>query len=258
MGNQGLEMKKFFFAVALAGVTMTANAAPRTAVAPPIVAPFTFSGLYLGGSIGARQSRVTWTTIDFDFDPVLAVNNPARFGDGSIRIGGYAGYNWLIAPSMLAGLEADIAWGNNSKTHSPFPGTSLGIAPGHDLVTAKLGGDGSIRGRIGLLANSSWLLYATGGAAWQQIKTNSSCDGFFPSFCGAGSAASGSTSSLKSGWTIGGGVEAALLEHWLGRAEYRFADFGHVINTLPPAPEGFHANVKVRTHTMLLGIGYKF
>jgi outer membrane immunogenic protein len=192
MGNQGLEMKKFFFAVALAGVTMTANAAPRTAVAPPIVAPFTFSGLYLGGSIGARQSRVTWTTIDFDFDPVLAVNNPARFGDGSIRIGGYAGYNWLIVPSMLAGLEADIAWGNNSKTHSPFPGTSLGIAPGHDLVTAKLGGDGSIRGRIGLLA------------------------------------------------------------------EYRFADFGHVINTLPPAPEGFHANVKVRTHTMLLGIGYKF
>jgi outer membrane immunogenic protein len=133
----------------------------------------------------------------------------------------------------------------------------LGITPGHDFITAKLGWDGSVRGRIGVLANSSWLLYATGGAAWQQIKTNSRCDGVLPSFCGV--AVSGSTSSLKSGWTIGGGVEGALWGNWLGRAEYRFADFGHVINTLPPAPAfGFDANVKVRTHTMLLGIGYKF
>src|SRR5262245_14331871 len=110
-------MKKFFFAVALVGVTMTAHAAPRTAAAPPIAAPLTFGGLYLGGSIGGRQSKVDWTTIDFGTGPVLAVNNPAHLGDTSVRIGGYAGYNWLIAPLTLAGLEADIAWSDKTARH---------------------------------------------------------------------------------------------------------------------------------------------
>jgi hypothetical protein len=30
----------------------------------------------------------------------------------------------------------------------------------------------------------------------------------------------------KPGWTVGGGIEAMLWGNWLGRVEYRFADYG--------------------------------
>jgi outer membrane immunogenic protein len=103
----------------------------------------------------------------------------------------------------------------------------------------------------------NWLLYATGGVAWQEIKTRSSC-GAGGGFCGAVTV-SGTTSDFKAGWTVGGGVETALPNHWLARVEYRYADFGRVTNTLPPAPlVGFNSNVSVKTNTALFGLAYKY
>jgi outer membrane immunogenic protein len=176
-------------------------------------------------------------------------------------VGGYAGYNWKIAPTWLVGIEGDIAWGNSSKTHTPFPGSSVffGIVPGNDFVTVKLDWDASIRGRVGYLLTPTWLLYATGGAAWQEIKTSASCSGVGGNSSYCVGAFSDSTSTTKSGWTVGGGVEAAFAPHWLARIEYRYADFGDVSNTFPKAPNfGFHANISVKTNTALAGVAYKF
>jgi outer membrane immunogenic protein len=190
----------------------------------------------------------------------IAAPNTASLDSTSFRVGGYIGYSVKIAPAWLAGIEGDIAWSDNKKSISPFPGTPGGGFGGgpSNVDTVKLGWDGSVRGRLGVLVNPTWLVYGTGGVAWQEIKTNSTC-GTGGGFCGAGVTVSGTSSTTKAGWTVGGGVETALPNNWLARAEYRYADFGHVTNDLPRAPDtGIHSVVNVKTQTGLFGLAYKY
>jgi outer membrane immunogenic protein len=68
-----------------------------------------------------------------------------------------------------------------------------------------------------------------------------------------------SSSTVRSGWTVGAGVEVMLSSNWVARAEYRYADFGSIGFTFPPAPStGFTSTVSLKTNTALLGFGYKF
>ncbi|SRR5712691_8431367 len=217
-----------------------------------------WTGFYAGGSIGARWSEVDWRTVFFaGGGGATSVGNPAHLGNTSLRVGGYIGYNWMVAPTWLAGLEADIAWGDNKKTHTPWPGSPFLASAGHDFITTKLDWDGSLRGRLGVLINPSSLLYATAGVAWQHVKTSATCDGTVPSSCGS-PGFSESSSTTKAGFTVGGGAEAMLSKNWFGRVEYRYADFGHVTNRLSGSGQSFIANVNVMTHTALLGLAYKY
>jgi outer membrane immunogenic protein len=231
-------------------------------MAPPIA--YNWTGFYIGGSVGARWAVVDWQTIEDTGPgggtPPVGPNNPASLDSTSFRVGAYAGYNWQFASEWLAGLEADIAWGRNNSSVSPFPGTPGGLFGGGptNSDTVKLGWDGSVRGRLGYLVGPTWLVYATGGVAFQQIETISSC-GTGGGYCGAGVTVSGATSTVKAGWTVGGGVEAALWSRWLARVEYRYADYGQVRNDLPPAAtSGIHSEIRVRTNTALVGLAYKF
>jgi outer membrane immunogenic protein len=258
------------FVTALLGATALSIACVPVAFAadmptsPPVVykaipaATINWTGFYAGGSIGARWSTADWTNTSFGAG-LANVNNPTSLGSASARIGAYFGYNWQIAPAWLVGLEADIASGNNNKTASPWPGSPFLASGGHDFVSAKLGLDGSVRARLGMLVVPNWLLYTTGGVAWQHIETAASCDGSGPSACGG--AFSESSSTTKAGWTVGAGAETVLWNHWLGRVEYRYADFGSVANNLPLSAgvgQSFTGNIRVKTNTALLGLAYKF
>ncbi len=252
-------------AAALCGAPALAADMPAKAPVYKAAAPYDpWTGFYAGGSIGARLSEVHWLSDTFTGagGPVGGPNNPASLDNTSFRVGGYIGYNVKIAPAWLVGLEGDIAWGDNKKSVSPFPGTpnpGTGSGGGPTNVNSiKLGWDGSVRGRLGFLVNPTWLVYGTGGVAWQEIKTTSTC-GTGGGFCGGGVTVSGTSSTTKAGWTVGGGVETALPNNWLARAEYRYADFGHVNNTLPPAAAvGINSTINVKTHTGLFGLAYKF
>src|SRR4029078_598728 len=68
------------------------------------------------------------------------------------------------------------------------------------------------RGRLGY-AFDRIMPYVTGGAAFGGIKTN------IPGF--------GNTNETKSGWTVGGGVEAAIAGPWTAKVEYLYVDLGH-------------------------------
>src|SRR5712691_6671025 len=75
-----------------------------------------------------------------------------------------------ISPSMptwAVGIEGDIAWGD-SKSIAAIPGACSRIGCG-DIAGVQEGWDGSIRGRFGFLLTPAWLLYATGGIAWQGL-----------------------------------------------------------------------------------------
>jgi outer membrane immunogenic protein len=264
-------MKKLLISsiAALALIGKPAFAADMAVKAPPPApAPvYSWTGFYLGGSVGARWSDVNWTTNcpgSFSCASSL-VPSSISLNSTTARVGGYLGYNWQISQSWLVGLEGDIAWGDSSKSNAGFPALCFAGGPGTSCTTAdtinvKEGWDGSIRGRIGFVVAPTWLFYATGGAAWQQISVNAFCNGAHSgtnSFCGI--VVGNSTSTVKAGWTIGAGVETMLWGNWVARAEYRFADYGNIGFTFPPAPTtGFTSNISLKTNTALVGLGYKF
>jgi hypothetical protein len=78
----------------------------------------------------------------------------------------------------MLGIEGNIGWADNKATNAGIPGTfgPGGSGPGPlaatlalDASQVKADWDASIRGRIGILASPSMLLYVTGGAAWLNV-----------------------------------------------------------------------------------------
>ena len=66
--------------------------------------------------------------------------------------------------------------------------------------------------------------------------------------------ASLSQSKTLTGWTVGGGIEHAFTQNWIGRAEVRYADFGksdYVLNNWR-FKAGFHETIA------LVGVSYLF
>jgi outer membrane immunogenic protein len=82
----------------------------------------------------------------------------------------------------------------------------------------------TVRLRIGVAANRA-LFYATGGWA----VTNASYNTLFTAV--ANPTETASASNTRSGWTVGGGLEYALLHNWSAKIGYLYMDFGHLSTT---------------------------
>src|SRR5262245_26686820 len=76
----------------------------------------TWTGFYLGVSVGGKQADSQWTNTYLNVTiPVKTdASSPADFRSANLRIGGYLGYNWQFEPQWVAGFELDIA--HSSKT----------------------------------------------------------------------------------------------------------------------------------------------
>jgi outer membrane immunogenic protein len=250
-----------------AGPARAADLSPVPYKAPPPAPVSSWTGFYLGGSLGIR-STTTDLTVDSALyagvpDAVLSQFSPEHSFSGTApRIGGYFGYNWQFAPQWLVGVEGDIGSADQTVMHPGFflyGNQYSGEAA--DNTSVRSTWDASARGRLGYLVTPSTLLYATGGAAWLHIQSSAIGTSGFCGICGVPPSVI-SNSTVKTGWTIGGGIETALWGNWLLRAEYRYADFGSTTytNTLPEFFGPFTAtyDVKLRTQTALFGVAYKF
>jgi opacity protein-like surface antigen len=67
------------------------------------------------------------------------------------------------------------------------------------------------RARVGFTPADRWLVYATGGLAYGEIRTDATV-----TVAGVGSTAA-SYSQTKAGWVAGAGIEAALGGGWNGK-----------------------------------------
>jgi outer membrane immunogenic protein len=66
------------------------------------------------------------------------------------------------------------------------------------------------------------------------------------------------TSAVRTGWTAGAGVEVALTQNLLVRAEYRYADFGRYrYNSVVTFP-GLTGQQEPTFSTVRVGAAYKF
>jgi outer membrane immunogenic protein len=68
----------------------------------------------------------------------------------------------------------------------------------------------------------------------------------------------------KLGWTLGGGLEGKVTKNLIARGEYRYANYGTITNTdtrvgpISGTAQVVTYDLKVRTHTMTLGLAYLF
>jgi outer membrane immunogenic protein len=249
---------------------MAADMPVNAPVYPAPTAFFNWTGGYAGISLGGRWTDNAWTTtgIGSPLGPPDPTTTPASFDSSTFRAGGYIGYNWQMAPLWVIGVEADAAWGHNNMTLAGIPGTygtlGQGVGPGAtatDSSNVTLGWDGSLRGRVGFLITPTWLLYATGGIAWQQANLNATCNGGLgvnPSWCVA--VRNETFSTTMTGWTIGAGAEALLWSNWLLRAEYRYADYGNISHTFFAGSNADEVQMyqSLKINTALIGLAYKF
>lgn len=247
-------------------------------VKAPALAHYNWTGFYVGANLGWSFGR---SSTDYTIAGL-------PFGSTSQRMDGIlgglqAGYNWQNGRGVF-GLEADIQAtgqkGNSSLTdfipgtpgtpaipcifidgpNTPCqPGTGIPAIPGIPAITGlvtyqnKLPWFGTFRGRIGFTPAERWLVYATGGLAYGEVET-------VESLTVGGASVALNTSAIRLGWTVGGGVEAAIRDGWTARIEYLYIDLGSVADTLvgiaPITPVATRSHVT--DNIVRVGVNYRW
>jgi outer membrane immunogenic protein len=225
-------MKRFTL-MACAGLMAAAMATPSLAAdlprpafkAPVYVAPFSWSGFYVGINGGYGWGTSDWSS--------TATSTDVKIKGG--LIGGTLGYN-LQTGNWVWGVETDIDYSTLDGTN-----TGTGICTGPVGCETQNHWLGTARGRIGY-AFDRWLPYFTGGAAYGDVKMTPN---------------SGlSESETRLGWTLGGGVEWAFMGAWSAKLEYLYVDLGTA--TCSAATCGVQTDVDFKANVVRAGINYRF
>jgi outer membrane immunogenic protein len=245
-----------------AGAIIAAVIVPTT-TAPPA---YNWTGFYIGGTAGwawgsfdpkSSTSAVPAGEINTDISAINAAGMQ-RIKPSAFTGGFEAGYNWQPT-NVLFGLEGDIESFHLSGGANTGPVLYHGGA-GTFTLTSNANTDwlATLRGRLGY-AYGTWLFYATGGFAFTDLHGN-----FSFSETAFGGAETAALSASKTGYTVGGGVEASLSQQWSVKAEYLFVNFGTASAAgiaaggvlIPPYP--FNHSIDLKANLVRLGLNYHF
>ena len=242
-------MLKFLLGTAVIALTAsTAFAAdlPLKTKAPMAPVKFTWTGCYIGGHLGGLVSEDRTTNdlgVSRDYDATGFV------------CGGQIGCDYQFTSNWVIGAEGRAAWSSLRTSHPGSVRNRLtgAVRPSQFITTNDF--LASATARLGYVYGERWLVYARGGAAWTRERNED------PFVLPAGIAVDPSTTSTRTGWTVGGGVEWAFAPHWSANVEYNYYDFGsHGITMTNAVPvvniTGFE--VRDRMHAATLGVNYRF
>jgi outer membrane immunogenic protein len=270
----GLGLPQFASATELAPPPRHAPKAPRQAAAPPPApapapvqsANYTgfYSGLNGGGGFENTINNSVTSSSGFGIDLATAVPGQLNTRPSGFIGGGQIGYNWQ-AGLFVWGVETDFQWANITGSATVTNSTAS------DTVTAagsqKIEWFGTLRGRLGWTPTPPLLIYATGGLAYGQVKTNVSFTGFDITGGSPSSGASAVTKTdTRAGWTVGGGAEWMFTSQWSIKAEYLFYDLGtESIDQTLVLSSGFgggftsiHSDAHYRGSIVRGGVNFKF
>jgi outer membrane immunogenic protein len=159
-----------------------------------------------------------------------------------------AGYNWQIG-TLFYGLASDLRWFNLSGMRQGSANYQTSFAS-NSLFT--------LRGRLGF-TETNLLPYVTGGLALTNFQM-----GDFTDNVGAPGAFGGATNSDQlTGWTIGGGLEWAVNDHWTVKGEYLYINLGSMgASSTNPGFVDYSNDPGVSSdltlHVVRAGMNYKF
>jgi outer membrane immunogenic protein len=179
----------------------------------------------MGANGGYGWGTTNWSALGSSFDV-----------SGGL-FGGQVGYNWQFG-QFVYGVEGDVDW-TDIKGNS-FVNGAAGCAA--NVCTTKNNFISTARGRVGY-AIDRWMPYLTGGLAVGNIETTT------PFTTGV--------NQTKAGWTVGAGLEFALVANWTAKVEYLHVDLG---NTSCGGACGFPAgnNVDFTTNIVRGGVNFRF
>lgn len=229
--------------IAIASLALALTAGPvlsadlPTKKGPPpapaaIAAPFSWTGFYVGADVGGAWGPAKQT-----------FSNGAPTGDSNangVIGGGYAGYNQQFG-QMVVGLEGDVA-------ASSVKGSFVNLGGATSVGGASFDWEGAVRARAGMAWDRA-LFYVAGGAAFADFNYKGGpAPG--PACCGF--------SESRVGYTIGGGVEYAIMDNLIARVEYRYNGFGAAQGGLSPVFPAVIAKVDNGYNEVRAGLEWKF
>jgi TonB-dependent siderophore receptor len=235
-----------------------------------------WTGFYLGGQAGYgwgdNHGAYNFSTPIGVITPLGVVGSgPLTHDAQGVIFGAHGGYNRQFDSNLVLGLEASVDGATLMRRE-----TLGGSNANHDqaLLTSMVQSDiqGSLRGRAGY-AIGRLLPYVTGGLAIGHFGTQSDLAGgvtpvappppyFYPPTHPVfnGFATHGLDWTTRLGWTVGGGAEWAVSDHWSIRGEYRYSEFGTVSDTPTVASPGisYGGGRRLDQNQFQIGASYKF
>jgi len=226
----------------LAPVRRAPPQAPAVYAPPP--PPFSWTGFYIGGNLGAA-----WTHSEAadSFGDSFSNSQKAVFAGGG-QVGANYQWNWLVV-----GVEADFDWlANNNNSSNTFVGPG-----GHSFqLSANDRWITMVAGRVGVAFNTlpNWLFYGRGGGGWVGVNNPTITD------VTTGNSLSISNSNSKSGLLVGAGIEWAFAPNWTAKIEYNKLFLDSSSFTVQSGPlTGDVINVFDRdVQTVTVGVNYLF
>ncbi|EJF96394.1 porin family protein [Bartonella taylorii] len=220
-----------------------------TPVSPVIVAPtFSWTGFYIGGQVGGFSSKTKMDILSNG--KTIPVNDEFLPKLSGFMGGLYAGSNVDLGNGLILGVDTDFMWSDKDDTKT---GKVYEIAPNHVAYVNKIlkdagikigenvlkAGDkrahsftfkekwaGATRIRIGFAAERI-MPYVAGGIAYTQLQDIASVS-ITEKDTGKVIASGNLSDERKTfvGYTLGAGVDLAMTNNIIVRAEYRYSDFG--------------------------------
>ncbi|WP_273754664.1 outer membrane protein [Bartonella sp. MM73XJBT.G] len=266
-------------AIAAASAAQAADVIIPRETAPAVItaAPaYSWTGFYLGAQIGSRSMKTDKGSSTLGYHDLKL----------SGMLGGlYTGYNVDLGNGVIFGLDTDVSFiGKKDTINSPTMAVGFGksvdeinkllddakierknglTVAGSDeyveSITMKEKWSGATRVRIGFAADRI-MPYIAGGVAYTQMQGISALEVKKNSLLSAEDnggklIASGNvydeTKTLV-GFTLGAGVDFAMTDNVLLRAEYRYSDYGkkkYFKDT---------AELQYKTNDFRVGVAYKF
>ncbi len=255
--------KAWLFGASLAAVVFTgaasaADLGTRMPVKAPVAAPaYNWTGFYIGGNAGYGwgdpSSFLTWNKFASDPAPLTPADYDTHVS-GAVA-GAQIGYNYQIN-SFLVGAETDFQY-SGIKGSTTTPSTYLPAM--NDFARfredQRIAWFGTLRGRLGVLATPTVLVYATGVLAYGSVEANSHFNYDTPPFAHY----DGSTKQTKAGWTAGGGAEWALGNRWSVKAEYLYYDLGSIsVTGSEPGNLTFFTLLDQKVNGQIVRVGANF
>jgi outer membrane immunogenic protein len=242
-------MKNYIRLAALAALLMpvAAGAADmklKAPPAPPPPPPFSWTGLYIGGNIGAAWAESRWTDSRFGLDW-------SRSSNGRFMGGGQVGLNYQFAgSSFVLGVEAQFDWVGSDG------GVTVVGPLGHGFqITSNDTSITTLAARFGYAVDRA-LFYGKAGGGW--VGNN----GFTVTDLTTQQTFVGDTSRTISGWMVGAGIEYAFSDNWSTKFEYDHIGLGGRTFVLPgviiPALAGDTITSDHNVDLVKFGINYRF
>lgn len=251
-------------------LTQTASAADLHYKAPPapVVAPFSWTGFYIGvnggGGFGTAEGNadIGATLAGFGIPGVAFTLPLASHNINGFLAGGQIGYNYQVG-RMVYGIEGDFDWadleGNTACVLSLFN------------CNTKVNWTADITGRVGFVPLDRLMIYVKGGVSWADVDSSF---GNSISIAGFGGGITGSVNASSSTTRVGGllgmGVEYAFLDNWSAKLEYDYADYGTDTDNYAVTASGAIGQVggavtfnvpvetKLQVHVVKFGLNYRF